>query len=65
VTAGLPGVHAGLLTLDGIEVPADAEIYLCGNNGFVQAVRGQLIDRGVPAARVHSELFSPNDWLLG
>ncbi|MGV0853417.1 globin domain-containing protein [Mycolicibacterium phlei] len=65
LTGGQPGVHAGLLTLDGIEIPASADIYLCGNNGFVQAVRGQLIQRGVPATRVHSELFSPNDWLLG
>lgn len=36
----------------------------CGNSGFVQTVRTQLMARGVPAARVHSELFSPNDWLL-
>lgn len=64
MTGGQPGVHPGLLTLDGVPVPADAQIYLCGNNGFVQAVRSQLIARGVPAARVHSELFSPNDWLL-
>ncbi|MGE2692198.1 globin domain-containing protein [Mycolicibacterium pulveris] len=64
LTGGAPGVHAGLLTLDGIELPAAADVYLCGNNGFVQAVRTQLMARGVPAARVHSELFSPNDWLL-
>ncbi|KUI02945.1 hemin transporter [Mycolicibacterium acapulense] len=64
LTAGRAGVHPGLLTLDGIELPAAAEIYLCGNNGFVQAVRTQLLARGVPATRVHSELFSPNDWLL-
>lgn len=64
LTGGQAGVHPGLLTLDGIEIPASAEIYLCGNNGFVQAVRTQLMTRGVSAARVHSELFSPNDWLL-
>jgi nitric oxide dioxygenase len=64
LTGGAPGVHAGLLTLDGIELPAAADVYLCGNNGFVQAVRNQLMALGVPAARVHSELFSPNDWLL-
>lgn len=64
LTAGQAGVHAGLLTLDGIELPDQAQIYLCGNNGFAQAVRKQLIARGVPAARVHCELFSPNDWLL-
>lgn len=64
LTGGQPGVHPGLLTLEGIELPEAADVYLCGNNGFVQAVRSQLMALGVPAARVHSELFSPNDWLL-
>lgn len=54
----------GLLTVADVEVPEDAEVYLCGGNGFVQAVRAQLQDSGVPADRVHCELFSPNDWLL-
>lgn len=63
-TGGAPGVHAGLLTLDGIELPVDAEVYLCGAAGFVSAVRGHLGGRGVTADRVHCELFAPNDWLL-
>ena len=54
--------YGDLLSLDGVELPADAEVYLCGNDGFVRAVREQLADRGV--TRVHCELFSPNDWLL-
>lgn len=64
VTAGTPGVHPGLLSLAGIELPVDAEIYLCGGAGFVAAVRAQLSDRGIPLERVHCELFAPNDWLL-
>ena len=64
VTAGVPGVHAGLMNLAGVEVPADAQIYLCGGTGFVHAVRDQLLGRGITAERVHCELFSPNDWLL-
>jgi nitric oxide dioxygenase len=64
VTGGAPGVHPGLLTLDGSELPADASYYLCGGAGFVEAVRTQLRDRGVIAERVHCELFAPNDWLL-
>ena len=51
-----------LMSLDGVELPEGAEVYLCGNDGFVRAVRDQLLERGV--TRVHSELFSPNDWLL-
>lgn len=64
VTGGQAGVHPGLLTLSGIELPDTAQVYLCGNNGFVQAVRTQLVASGIPAAQVHCELFSPNDWLL-
>jgi nitric oxide dioxygenase len=64
VTAGIPGRHRGLLNLNGIELPVDAEIYLCGGAGFVAAVRTQLGERGIPLNRVHCELFAPNDWLL-
>src|SRR6185436_20132997 len=63
-TATAPGTHPGYLQVDAVELPADAEVYLCGNDGFVRAVRTQLTSRGVDAARVHCELFSPNDWLL-
>lgn len=65
VVAGTPGAHAGLLDLDAIELAAGAQVYLCGNDGFVQALRRRLVEHGVPADRVHCELFSPNDWLLG
>ncbi|MGJ6126274.1 globin domain-containing protein [Mycolicibacterium sp. Y3] len=56
------GAHQGFLNLDAVELPAGAEVYLCGADGFVRAVRDQLAARGVE--RVHCELFSPNDWLL-
>ncbi len=59
---GGPGAHRGFLRLDGVDLPTDAEVYLCGADGFVRAVRDQLIARGIQ--RVHCELFSPNDWLL-
>jgi len=58
------GVHAGLMNLEDVEIADDAEVYLCGNAGFVHAVRSQLTARGVATDRVHCELFSPNDWLL-
>ena len=64
LTEGRTGAHPGLLSLDRIDLPDGAEIYLCGNNGFVQAVRAQLLARGITDASVHCELFSPNDWLL-
>ena len=65
LTAGAPGAHPGLLTLENVPLASDAHVYLCGNNGFVQAVRSQLVARGVTTERVHCELFAPNDWLLG
>jgi nitric oxide dioxygenase len=62
LTHGVPGAHPGRLQLDTVDLTADAEVYLCGGDGFVRAVRDELLARGV--GRVHCELFSPNDWLL-
>ena len=57
-------VSAGLMSLADVLVPAEAEVYLCGSNGFLQAVREGLHAQGVAEERVHYELFAPNDWLL-
>lgn len=53
-----------LMNLADMELPEGAQYYLCGGNGFLQAIRQQLADRGVARDNVHFELFSPNDWLL-
>ncbi|WP_448852631.1 globin domain-containing protein [Corynebacterium sp. 335C] len=53
-----------LMNLADVDLPADADYYLCGGNGFLQAVRDQLAEAGVDRDRVHFELFGPNDWLL-
>jgi len=58
------GVHTGRLALNATHLPEAAEVYLCGGNGFVRTVREQLEARGVPADRVHCELFSPDAWRL-
>ncbi|MCF4007318.1 globin domain-containing protein [Corynebacterium uropygiale] len=52
------------LHLRDVDLPEDADVYLCGGTGFLQAARAELEERGVPRARVHFELFGPNDWLL-
>ena len=52
------------MSFDGADIADNAHVYLCGAEGFVRAVRAQLVDRGLAAERVHCELFSPNDWLL-
>lgn len=53
-----------LMNLADTELPEGAQFYLCGGNGFLQATRQQLADRGIDRNNVHFELFSPNDWLL-
>lgn len=53
-----------LMNLADTELPEGAQFYLCGGNGFLQAVRDQLAKRGVNRNNIHFELFSPNDWLL-
>lgn len=56
--------HPGTLTVSALELPADADIYLCGGAGFLQAVRAPTTAAGIAPERVHFELFAPDDWLL-
>lgn len=46
---------------------AGSDVYLCGGNQFLQAIRRDLQELPSDKApkSVHFELFSPNDWLLG
>lgn len=54
---------AGRMNLDAVELPVDAEYYLCGPLPFMQAVRSSLIARGVPARDIQYEVFGPDLWL--
>lgn len=58
------GARLGFISLDEVELPADADVYVCGSNGFLQHMRTQLAARGFADEQVHFELFAPNDWLL-
>ncbi len=44
----------GLLDLEAVD-----EVFLCGPFGMVEAVRDSLLERGMPEARIHLELFAP------
>ncbi|MEV6774493.1 globin domain-containing protein [Nocardia sp. NPDC051030] len=55
----------GRMNLAEVDLPEDADYYLCGGAGFLQSLHAQLLAAGIPSERVHFELFSPNDWLLG
>ncbi|WP_314037661.1 globin domain-containing protein [Dietzia sp. CH92] len=60
-----PGsVHHGYMDLSSIALPEDAHVFLCGSTGFLQSMRPQFLDAGVPEDRIHAELFAPNDWLV-
>lgn len=48
--------------LSEVDLPGDATYCLCGPLPFLQAVRGALIDRGVPARDIQYELFGPDLW---
>ena len=58
----LDGVHAGVMDLDEIDLPADAGYYLCGPVPFMQAIRGALQKRGVAPKDIQYEVFGPDLW---
>ena len=52
-------LRAGRIDLDGVELPAEAEIYLCGPVPFMAGVQAALRERGVGVDRIHYEVFGP------
>ncbi|MEU6548826.1 globin domain-containing protein [Streptomyces sp. NPDC046915] len=61
--AGEPGARDGLMDLTDLDLPADADVYLCGSLPFMRAVRTQLLHAGVPARHIRYEVFGPDLWL--
>ncbi|WP_329272652.1 globin domain-containing protein [Streptomyces pseudovenezuelae] len=61
--AAEPDARVGLMNLDGLDVPVDATVYLCGPLPFMRAVRTQLLERGVPPRAIRYEVFGPDLWL--
>ncbi|MFC4222328.1 globin domain-containing protein [Lysinibacter cavernae] len=53
----------GFMSLEGIDLPKDASLYLCGPLPFMQKIRDEAIEAGLPASRIHYEIFSPDVWL--
>lgn len=53
---------AGTMALEQVTdlIPADAHYYFCGPIGFMKAVKEQLTNLGVPAERMHYEVFGPH-----
>jgi nitric oxide dioxygenase len=61
--AGEPEASAGRADLTGLDLPAGLTACLCGPLPFMRAVRGDLLRSGVPAERIHYEVFGPGLWL--
>ena len=59
------GTHEGFMSLDAVTIPENASIYLCGPLPFMHSLRSQALASGVPAARIHYEVFGPDVWLAG
>ncbi|MFC9443026.1 MULTISPECIES: globin domain-containing protein [Brevibacterium] len=60
-----PTLHparSGFMDLSGLAVPAEAEVFMCGPLPFMQAARAEFIAKGVPAERIHYEVFGPDLW---
>jgi nitric oxide dioxygenase len=62
--AGVHGeMHTGFMDVRAVDLPDDAEYYLCGQVAFMQCVRTALIAAGVPVKDIQYEVFGPDLWL--
>ena len=62
--AGTDYDAVGRITPEALEAagaPIDGEYYLCGPSGFMDALREGLAALGVPAGRVHTEIFGAQE----
>ena len=57
------GAHEGFMSLDHVTIPTNASVYLCGPLPFMRKIRSQALESGVPAERIHYEVFGPDLWL--
>jgi nitric oxide dioxygenase len=51
------------MDVSAVDLPDDAEYYLCGPLPFLKSVRSALIAGGVPAKDIQYEVFGPDLWL--
>jgi nitric oxide dioxygenase len=56
---GWPVEYVGFADLSALDLPADVQAYVCGPIQFIESIRQQLTDRGVPAAAIRHALFGP------
>jgi nitric oxide dioxygenase len=56
------GRHDGIMDLDDVQLPGNAQYYLCGPLPFMRGIRSVLLDRGVSPADIQYEVFGPDLW---
>ena len=54
------GARSGLMDLAHVDVPADADVFMCGPLPFMRDARSELIRRGLPSTRIRYEVFGPD-----
>lgn len=63
--ADAPTLHPareGFMDLSDINVPADAEVFMCGPLPFMYESRTALMSKGIPDENIHYEVFGPDLW---
>lgn len=50
--------HLDAKDFQALKVPRDGDFYICGPSGFFAEIRANLSAWGVPADRIHAEIFS-------
>lgn len=58
----LQPAKAGYMDLADVEIPARAQVFMCGPLAFMQGARRTLIDQGVESENIHYEVFGPDLW---
>ena len=56
-------LRLGRADLTAVEIPPNAQVYLCGPMPFMESTRDALVERQVPRTRIHYEVFGPDTWL--
>lgn len=53
---------SGFMDLSDVEVPREAQVFMCGPLPFMQSARRTLLSQGVASENIHYEVFGPDLW---
>ncbi|SJN10109.1 Flavohemoprotein (Hemoglobin-like protein) (Flavohemoglobin) (Nitric oxide dioxygenase) [Leucobacter sp. 7(1)] len=54
--------RSGFMDFTGVEIPTDAQVFMCGPLPFMQSARRELMGQGIAAGNIHYEVFGPDMW---